>query len=235
VSSTVDSSVAPPSGTADPVTAEVSVSSTVDSSVTPPSVTAASVSAEAAVGSLLDLSAAPPNSGDIGFHHFLRMRGLAPSTATVRDPTPTEVHRDMGTQTTDPRVISPLEYVTYRQSFDSLTAATHMALLIRAATSIDATTIADQTAIRLGLSASDQPSWDALYRMAITAIVVERHLQVRLAEILAASSVDSSGALAIAGVLVDMQARQRRPWDTSELPQPGDSHELFAIMPPDDI
>ena len=73
---------------------------------------------------------------------------------------------------------------------------------------------------------------DALYRMAVTAVVVERQLQVRLAEILAASATDRSGALAIAGVLVDIQARQRRPLDIGDLPQPGDSPELFAIMPP---
>ena len=55
---------------------------------------------------------------------------------------------------------------------------------------------------------------------------------VRLVEILAASATDRSGALAIAGVLVDIQARQRRPLDIGDLPQPGDSPELFAIMPP---
>jgi hypothetical protein len=75
----------------------------------------------------------------------------------------------------DPRVISPTEFFVYHQPFDSLVAATHMALLVRGCTSVDATTLADQTAIRLGLSFSDQPSWDALYRMAVTAIMVEHH------------------------------------------------------------
>jgi hypothetical protein len=70
--------------------------------------------------------------------------------------------------------------------------------------------------------------------MAVTAVVVERHLQVRLAEIMAASTVDRSGALAISSILVDIQARQRRPLDVGELPQPGDSPEQFAIMPPND-
>ena len=64
--------------------------------------------------------------------------------------------------------------------------------------------------------------------------LVERHLQVRLAEILATFTVDRTGALVISSVLVDIQARQRRPLDVDELPQPGDSPKLYAIMPPTD-
>jgi len=154
---------------------------------------------------------------------------VAPSP---RVPNPTA---DAQVQTTDPRVIAPMEYITYRQSFDTLVAANHMALMVRASTSIDATTIADQTAIRLGLAASDQPSWDALYRMAITAVVVERHLQLRLAEMLAASTHDRTGTLAVASVLIEMQARQHRPFDVVDLPQPGDSHVLPALLAPDDV
>ena len=168
---------------------------------------------------------------DAGLRRFLQSRGLAPpdvaDAAVV-----VERFRDVEVQTVDPRIISPSEFITYRQSFDTLTAANHMALLVRGCSSMDATALADQTAIRLGLPASDRPSWDALYRMAVTSIVVERHLQARLGELLAASTVDPSGGLAIASVLVEMQARQRRPWDLGELPQPGDSPELFAIMPP---
>lgn len=182
----------------------------------------------------VDPVVAPPTLhpvADAGLRRFLQSRGLAPpdvADAAVVE----ERFRDVAVQTVDPRIISPSEYIAYRQSFDTLTAATHMALLVRGCTSLDATALADQTAIRLGLPVSDRPSWDALYRMAVTSIVVERHLQVRLGEILAASTVDPSGGLAIASVLVDMLARQRRPWDLGELPQPGDSPELFAIMPP---
>ena len=182
----------------------------------------------------VDPVVAPPPldiSADVGFRNFLRARGLAPADTAVEAPVVQETHRNMGVQTVDPRIISPSEFIVYRQSFDTLVAATHMALLLRGCTSLDATALADQTAIRLGLPPSDQPSWDALYRMAVTAVIVERHLQVRLAEILAASTVDQSGGLAIAGVLLEMQARQRRPLDVDEMPQPGDYPELFAIMP----
>ena len=178
---------------------------------------------------------APPvldPASDAGFRSFLQSRGLVQPDVTADTVAVEERSRDVAVQTVDPRIISPSEFIIYRQSFDTLTAATHMALLVRGCTSMDAITLADQTVIRLGLPASDQPSWDALYRMAVTAVVVERQLQVRLAEILAASATDRSGALAIAGVLVDIQARQRRPLDIGDLPQPGDSPELFAIMPP---
>lgn len=191
--------------------------------------------AEAAMGHgqlPVDPVVAPPSS-DSGFLDFLRSHGLAPPETSV--PVAAEdKFRNAEVQTIDPRIISPSEFITYRQSFDTLTAANHMALLVRGCTSMDATSLADQTAIRLGLPPSDQPSWDALYRMAVTAVVVERHLQVRLAEILAASTVDRSGALAISSILVEIQARQRRPLDVGELPQPGDSPEQFAIMPPSD-
>lgn len=175
----------------------------------------------------------PVTPSDSGFLDFLRSRGLAPPETAVLVAAEDKL-RDAEVQTIDPRIISPAEFITYRQSFDTFTAANHMALVVRGCTSMDATSLADQTAIRLGLPPSDQPSWDALYRTAVTTVVVERHLQVRLAEILAASTVDRSGALAISSILVEMQARQRRPLDVGELPQPGDSPEQFAIMPPSD-
>ena len=161
--------------------------------------------------------------------------GLPIDSLVAPSPRASRPSADAQVQTTDPRVIAPTDYITYRQSFDTLVAANHIALLVRASTSVDATAIADQTAIRLGIAASDQPSWDALYRMAITAVVVERHLQLRLAEMLAASTADRSGTLAVASVLIEMQARQRRPWDVADLPQPGDSHVLPALLPPDDV
>jgi len=131
-------------------------------------------------------------------------------------------------QTIDPRAIAPDQYITYRQTFCTLDAASHMATLLRASTSLDAIALADRTARRLALPPSDQPSWDALYRMAITAIIVERQLQHRLAEILAAAA-DPTGALAVASILIEMSTRQRRPWDTIDLPQQGDEPNRPAI------
>ena len=197
-----------------------------------------SAGAEATMGHgqpSVDPVVAPPSPSviDDDFRSFLSQHGLIQQETVVSASPVVELRREVAVQTVDPRVIAPSDYVTYRQSFDTLVAASHMALLVRASTSMSATGIADQTAVRLGLAASDQPSWDALYRMAVTAVVVERHLQVRLAELLAASAVDPSGSLAVASVLLEMQARQRRPWVVDELPQPGDSREQFAIMPPD--
>jgi hypothetical protein len=61
--------------------------------------------------------------------------------------------------------------------------------------------------------------------------LMERHLQVRLAEILADSTVESTGALAISSILVGIRACQRRPFDVGELPQHGYGPELYANMP----
>jgi len=133
-------------------------------------------------------------------------------------------------QTIDPRAIAPDQYITYRQTFCTLDAASHMATLLRASTSLDAIALADRTARILALPPSDQPSWDAPYRMAITAIIVERQLQHRLAEILAATAAaDPTGALAVASILIEMSTRQRRPWDIVDLPQQGDEPNRPAI------
>ena len=128
----------------------------------------------------VDPVVAPPvlvPASDAGFRSFLQSRGLVQPDVTADTVAVEERSRDVAVQTVDPRIISPSEFIIYRQSFDTLTAATHMALLVRGCISMDATALADLTAIRLGLPASDLPSWDALYRMAVTAAVVERQLQ----------------------------------------------------------
>jgi len=53
-------------------------------------------------------------------------------------------------------------------------------------------------------------------------VVVERHLQARLTEVLAASVSDPTGGLAIAGILLEMWQRNRRPFDAADFPQLGD-------------
>jgi hypothetical protein len=212
-----------------------------DPLATPPSVVSRA-SAEGAAATAATAACelrAPPHAptltieNDPGFRAFLVQHGLAEPEPAAPPPPVVERTRNFGVQTVDPRVIAPLDYITYRQSFDTLVAANFMGLLVRASTSMTATAIADRTGILLGLRASDQPSWDALYRMAVTALVVERQLQARLAELLAASTIDPTGSVALASVLVEMRARQRRPWVIDNLPQPGDNLTP-AIMPPGD-
>ena len=201
----------------------------------PPPVVYSVTGAEATVGLPIDSLVPPPTYATYLNHSEAEATLGRIESVVAPPPRASRSSADAQVQTSDPRVIAPTDYITYRQSFDTLVAANHIALLVRASTSVDATAIADQTAIRLGIAASDQPSWDALHRMAITAVVVERHLQLRLAEMLAASTADRTGTLAVASVLIEMQARQRRPWDVADLPQPGDSHVLPALLPPDDV
>ena len=80
---------------------------------------------------------------------WLESRGLAtpPSTLPVRLILPREQVRDVGVQMTDPRVIAPEQYITYRQTWTcTLDAASHLTTLLTVSTSLDAKGLANQTA-----------------------------------------------------------------------------------------
>lgn len=166
------------------------------------------------------------------FHAWLQQWGLAdptPPAARATTLEPDRVHH-VGVQTTDPRIIAPGEFITYRQSFSTFRAATFIGTILTSSTSLDAVAIADRAAAWLGLARDDQPAWDAIYRMAVMAVVAERHLRLRLGEMMAVTArIDPSGALSIAGVLNELALRQSRPWDMSDLPESGDAPGRLAI------
>jgi hypothetical protein len=174
----------------------------------------------------------PCSQDDEAFHAWLQQRGLTDSmspTACAATPEPDRFHH-VGVQTTDPRIIAPGEYITYRQSFSTFRAATFIGTILTSSTSLDAVAIADRAAAWLGLAHDDQLAWDAVYRMVVMAVVTERHLRLHLSEMMAATTrIDLSGTLSISGVLNELALRQSRQWDMNDLPEPGDVPGRLAI------
>ena len=102
-------------------------------------------------------------------------------------------------------------------------------MLVAASSSIGVPAITDRVASWLRIQRSDTHSWQALSSMVADAVSAEQCLYRGIAESLAASSrMDTSGALSLYSLLVDVRERLNRP-DLVDLPRQYPDPSVLAI------